>query len=51
MYVVQVVLAQAGEIDPTHYFNAQDGSVFAVDHLTLVNYFTVILLPTDGQII
>mmetsp|Transcript_39467 Transcript_39467/g.68396 ORF Transcript_39467/g.68396 Transcript_39467/m.68396 type:complete len:288 (-) Transcript_39467:106-969(-) len=31
----KVVLAQAGEIDPTHYFNAQDGSVFSVDHLTL----------------
>ena len=36
---VQVVLAQAGEIDPTHYFNAQDGSVFSVDHLTLVSLF------------
>lgn len=33
----QVVLTQAGEIDPTHYINAQDGSVFSVDHLTLVS--------------
>lgn len=33
---LQVVLTQAGEIDPTHYLNAQDGSVFSVDHLTLV---------------
>lgn len=31
----QVVLNQAGEIDPIHYFDSASGTVFTVDHLTL----------------
>lgn len=31
----KVVLAQAGEVDPTHYVDSTNGSVFVVDHLTL----------------
>lgn len=32
----KVLITQAGEIDPTHYFDSADGTVFALDHLTLV---------------
>jgi hypothetical protein len=32
----QVVLCQAAEIDNTHYYDPTDGSVFLVNHLTLV---------------
>lgn len=31
----QVLLHQAGEIDPVHYFDSVSGNVFTVDHLTL----------------
>lgn len=33
----KVVIATAGEVDSTHYVDATNGSVFAVDHLTLVS--------------
>lgn len=32
----QVILCAAAEVDPTHYVDSKDGSIFAVDHLTLV---------------
>lgn len=35
-FCFQVVLCQAAEIDSSHYFDPTNGSVFLVDHLTLV---------------
>lgn len=32
----QVVLNQAGEIDPVHYFDSLSGTVFTIDHLKMV---------------
>ena len=33
----KVALATAGEVDATHYVDSTTGSIFAIDHLTLVS--------------
>lgn len=33
----KVALATAGEVDATHYVDSTTGSVFAIDHLTIVS--------------
>lgn len=40
----KVVLSQAGEIDATHYLDSQTGSVFAIDHLSLVRFYLICFL-------
>lgn len=46
---MQVILHQAGEVDPTHYVDPVDRSVFMVNHLTLVCLcFIFVLNVTDS---
>ena len=34
----KVVLNAASEVDSTHYVDATNGSIFAIDHLTMVRF-------------